>query len=86
MSNLIKVKPALKPQNVERLIQSALQRSASLDAKQIHVETVGGLVILRGVVRSWPEREDAERAVWSAPGVELVENELVVGAPELAAI
>ncbi len=86
VSNLITLKPVARPQEVERRIQSALQRSASLDAKKIHVETIGGRVFLRGTVRSFAEREDAERAAWSAPGVVAVDDELVVGTSVSAAV
>ena len=86
VSNLITLRPVVKPQDVERRIQGALQRAASLDAKQIHVETIGGRVILRGAVRSFAERDDAERDAWSAEGVTSVNDEIVVGPTEYAAI
>jgi osmotically-inducible protein OsmY len=59
---------------------SALARSAHLDAKRIKVELLDGKVTLKGQVHSWAERRDAERAAWSAPGVRLVEDQLVVTA------
>ena len=35
-------------------------------------------VTLKGTVRSWIEREEAERIAWSAPGVTKVEDRIVV--------
>jgi osmotically-inducible protein OsmY len=35
-------------------------------------------VILSGTVRSWLERDEAERIAWSAPGVMSVENRIMV--------
>jgi osmotically-inducible protein OsmY len=35
-------------------------------------------VILRGTVRSWAERQEAERAAWWAPGVTKVDNRIIV--------
>jgi len=75
--NLIDVRPA-GPQasDVKAKIEAALKRNAELDARRIQVEADGGIVTLRGEVRSFIEREDAERAAWAAPGVRIVKDEL----------
>jgi osmotically-inducible protein OsmY len=35
-------------------------------------------VTLRGSVRSWVERHEAEKAAWAAPGVRTVHNYITV--------
>jgi osmotically-inducible protein OsmY len=85
ISNLIDVKPQVKPSEVKAEIQDALKRSAELDARQITVEANGDKVILRGTVRSWVERDEAERAAWRAPGVRTVDNQITIGAVAAAA-
>jgi osmotically-inducible protein OsmY len=78
VTNLITIKPKLAPEGVETAINSAFQRSAVLDAKKIQVETSGNTVTLRGKVRNYAERDEAERAAWNAPGVYSVDNQLKV--------
>jgi osmotically-inducible protein OsmY len=78
VSNLIMLKPHVEPSNLKKKIQEAFKRNAELDANRIAIETEGSKVILKGTVRSWIEREEAERVAWSAPGVTQVEDRIVV--------
>ena len=78
VTNVIHLKPVVQPTDIQRKIQQAFKRSAEVDANHITVETKGSEVILKGAVRSWSEREEAERVAWSAPGVTHVEDRIVV--------
>ena len=78
VTNLIVVKPRVTPSELKQKIEQALIRTAQTDAQRITVEVEGSKVILKGNVRSWAEREEAERAAWLAPGVTSVENRIAV--------
>jgi osmotically-inducible protein OsmY len=78
VTNSIQIKPRVAPIEIRRKIEEALRRAAEIDASRVTVETNGGEVILRGSVRSWVERQEAERAAWAAPGVWKVDNRIIV--------
>lgn len=79
-TNLIAVRPRVMPapREVKRRIEDALVRSAETDSERVTVDTGDGTVVLIGTVRSWSEREEAERVAWSAPGVTSVDNRVTV--------
>ena len=76
--NMITLKPTAVPSEIKRKIEEAFRRSAQIDADQIKVEANGSEVILKGTVRSWAERKEAERAAYAAPGVTKVENRIMI--------
>jgi osmotically-inducible protein OsmY len=82
--NYINVKPNIKPSDIKQKISAAFNRSAIIDAQKIEAEVSGTTVTLRGKVRSFAEKEDAENAAWAAPGVKMVVNELEIEVPVYA--
>ena len=80
--NLITVKPQVKPSDIQQKVNAAFQRSATIDAGKITAEVTGTKVTLRGKVRSFAEKQDAENAAWNAPGVTIVESGLEIETPE----
>ena len=82
--DLIMVKPRITPTDIQQKISSAFHRSATIDAGKLTAEVIGSKVVIHGKVRSFMEKEDAERAVWNAPGVTSVESKIQIEVPEYA--
>ena len=82
--NLIMVKPKITSSEIQQKIEAAFQRSATIDSGKITAEVLGSKVILRGKVRSFAEKQDAEVAAWNAPGITSVESKLAIELPEYA--
>ncbi|WP_454883296.1 BON domain-containing protein [Sphingomonas oryzagri] len=76
VANLIEVHNPVNEQDVRDGIETAFRRLADLDIASVTVRTEGSKVILGGKVKGLHEREVAERAAWSSPGVTSVEDEI----------
>lgn len=85
VNNYLTVKPRMTGADLKDRINAALLRSATVDASRIQVALQDHKAILTGTVRSIAEKEDAEKAVWAAPGIVLVENQLQIESEVYAA-
>jgi osmotically-inducible protein OsmY len=79
VTNLINIEPSARPSEIKQRIEDAFRRSAQIDADRITIEALGGEVTLRGKVRTWSERDEAQQTAWSATGVTKVKNEITIG-------
>ena len=80
ISNNITIKPTAQVSVVQQRIEDALERNAQVEAKQIRVEVRSGdTVTVSGKVDNWSERMAVERAIWAAPGVRNVIDNLSIG-------
>jgi osmotically-inducible protein OsmY len=78
VTNLIEVKKTPSPLDIRQRIMDAFKRSADLDASTITVVADGDTVKLSGKVHSGYERRIAERAAWAAPGVNRIEDNIMI--------
>jgi osmotically-inducible protein OsmY len=78
VTNSIEVEWREGGRDLKAQIERAFGRAAGLASAPIHVEASNGKVALHGHVRSWADRDEAERTAWAAPGVVAVENDLSV--------
>jgi len=78
LTNTLTVAPRATSSDIRDRIRNALEREVNREAKNLVIEIDGDTVRLSGVVHSWIERRNAERAAWSAPGITDVVNDLEV--------
>lgn len=78
VDNRLTLRPQVAVADIQRRIEEALKRNAEIDAKAIQIKVEGSVVKLEGRVHLWRERQIAERAAWSVPGVNKVEDHLLI--------
>ncbi len=78
INNHIKINPKVNKIVDKVAVENALDRNSLVDNDHIRVETNDHKVILKGTVKTWFQKSEAERVAWAAPGVRSVENDLVV--------
>jgi len=79
VSNLVELTPRITATDVKKRIEDAFQRDAALEAGAIKIDVKDRKVTLSGKVKTWSERQAAERAAWSAPGIAILDDRLTVG-------
>ena len=80
--NDITIAPPAAGRDLRRRIAQALYRNANLDAKRIEVNVDGHIAHLTGTATSWHQRQAAERAAYDAPGITMVDNQIIVDPPD----
>lgn len=78
VSNLITITSKAVASEIEASIEKAFERNALLDSNKIEIQITDNKVTLRGKVRTYAEREEAERVAWAAPGVYSVDDKIKV--------
>ncbi|GLQ37110.1 BON domain-containing protein [Rhizobium albus] len=78
VSNMIEIRPRAEATDIKKRIEDAFKRDAELEAQSIRVDVHDGRVTLEGHVKVWADRQAAERAAWSAPGVTAVEDRITL--------
>lgn len=76
--NHITVLPHAAERDVKKRIIQSLHRLADVDAHLVAVHVTDGVARLSGTVHTWAEREAAATAAAAAPGIVMVDNQLVV--------
>ena len=79
LTNAITIMPTSHDEIEKQGIENALSRNWATDQPDIGVEVTGNSITLTGIVDSLYQKEEAERIAWNAPGVWMVDNEILVG-------
>ena len=84
-NNIVLKSRVIDPKDIKSKIAAAFHRSATVDSSAIKVEVSGTHLTLRGKVRSWAEKKQAEKIAWASPGVTMVENKVEIDTDILVA-
>jgi osmotically-inducible protein OsmY len=74
----IGLEPSPSSADVKQSIKDAFKRNAKLDADDLTVTTSNGTATIEGVVSSWAEHDQAVAAAWFSPGVNDVDDQIIV--------
>jgi osmotically-inducible protein OsmY len=77
-NNIMVVSKTINASELKNKISNAYHRIATVDASGIQIEVSGTSVTLRGSVRSWMEKKEAENVAWASPGVTSVDNKIEI--------
>jgi osmotically-inducible protein OsmY len=80
--NYIAVTPSAIARDVHDRIVDVLHRNGTFNPGGITVTVSDDMATLSGTVRTWLEREAAERVAADAPGINGVDNQIVVERPD----
>ena len=79
INDRITLKPRALESDIQQKIKDALERHADFEANNIKVTVSGGTATLSGKVELMLEMDRIEHAVWAAPGVSRVVDNLRIG-------
>lgn len=78
VTNNIRIKSKTSVEIDQKDIEQALGRNWAIVSKDIRVKVSGNSITLIGTVDSMNQKDIAENIAWKSPGVNKVENELVI--------
>jgi osmotically-inducible protein OsmY len=78
VTNDIKIKSEIHDTIEQKDVENAIGRSLSVNDHNIKIKVSGTTVTLTGTVKSWYQKEEAERIAWNTPGIWHVQNDLAV--------
>ncbi len=79
LTNKISIKTELHDEIEKKAIEEAIASNWAINSDEITITVLDKKVTLSGIVHSLYQKHQAEKIVWSTPGVWFVENNLEVG-------
>ncbi len=77
-NHIIVTDQGVDPADLRQAIEQALERRAQREAKRLNISVKGGRVSIRGIVRTWSEKQAVLGTISHAPGVNSVDDQLEI--------